>query len=171
MAPSLNEANAALAEDSTFVPALMVKGAAQEQRNERAAAADTYSKVIAKLPVFTPAQKRLAALYAESPDTLPRAHELAMEARKSLPDDGELLRIIAVISYHRGEYAQAAQQLEASREASPLTAKEWFYLGMARWKQKSPTAKEALQSALSANVEEPLAAEARRVVAELEAGK
>ena len=75
-----------------------------------------------------------------------------------------------MISYQRGEYPYAVQLLDGSAKKSPLAPKELYYLGMARYKTKADPAatKEELKSALDGGLAEPMASEAKRVVAELE---
>ena len=55
-----------------YVPALMAKAAIQLQRNDAKAAANIYLQVLNKYPDFAPAQKRLAAIYADSADKAAR---------------------------------------------------------------------------------------------------
>ena len=72
-----------------YVPALMAQAALLAQRGEAKAATETYSNILRRLPDFAPAQKRLASLYAQDPSTVAAAYDLAMKARKTLPDDPE----------------------------------------------------------------------------------
>jgi len=153
-----------------YVPALMAQAAIQLQRNDPNAAAAIYSQVLGRYPDFAPAQKRLATIYAESPDNLAKAYDLAMKARKTLPDDPELALTLGEINYQRKEYAYALQLLQESARGKPLDAKALYYLGMShlRLRQK-PQSREALERSLAAGLQEPLAAEAKRVLAESKA--
>ena len=47
------------------------------------------------LPDFVPAQKNLAALYAQDPENLAKAFTLATKARAALPDDPALTETLA----------------------------------------------------------------------------
>jgi hypothetical protein len=74
-----------------------------------------------------------------------------------------------MISYQRGEYPYAVQLFEGSAKASPLAAKELYYLGMARFKANAAqsTTREALESALDGGLAEPMATEAKRALEEV----
>ncbi|HEY5814692.1 MAG TPA: hypothetical protein VIT23_18815, partial [Terrimicrobiaceae bacterium] len=98
------------------------------------------------------------------------AYDLAVKARKSLPDDPELAQTLAKLSYDRNEFAYAVQLLKQSAERRPLDAQDLYYLGMSQLKGKDKIqSRETLSQALSAGLQNPLATEARRVLAELEA--
>ena len=49
-----------------------------------------YNDILRRFPDLAPAQKHLAVLYAQDEATIPQAYELAVKARKILPDDLEL---------------------------------------------------------------------------------
>ena len=83
--------------DPNYVPALTVRAAIEEQRGEAKTAIATYDAILQRFPDFAPAQKHLAALYLEGPATLDKAYDFAVKARKALPDDPELARILGQI--------------------------------------------------------------------------
>lgn len=162
------EMEALLRSDPEYVPALMARARLQEGRDDREAAASTYGAVLERFPRFAPAQVRLAALFAEIPDKRAKAYELAVEARKALPDDPELARTLAEISYYRNEFAYAAQLLRESAAKEPLGATNLYYLGMSlRGLKDNAGSQDALQQALSAGLQEPLSTQARQVLSEL----
>ena len=133
------------------------------------AASKVYSEVLNRFPDFAPAQKRLAALYAEDAEKREDAYDLVMKARKALPDDPELDQILAELSYQRKDFAYAAQLLRRSSEKGPLDAKYLYYLGMSHLKANDkPQSREALRRALEAGLQEPLASDAKAALAELE---
>jgi len=167
------EIESTLKADPAYVPALMLRAAEEEKRGDRNAAVTSYTEVLRLYPTFAPAQKRLASVYTDTPENRDKAYSLAVEARKTLQDDVELIRTLGILSYQRGEFSYAVQLLETGAKAGPLNAKELFYLGMARVKAKSPaaSAREALRSAVDAGLAEPQATEAKRALAELEAQK
>jgi Flp pilus assembly protein TadD len=86
-----------------------------------------------------------------------------------LPGDPALARLLARLCYERKEYARAIQVLQESARIRPLDADSFYYLGMSysQAKQRSQ-AQESLRKALAAGLHEPLAADAKRVVAESE---
>jgi tetratricopeptide (TPR) repeat protein len=153
--------------DPKYVPALTARAAIEEQRGEAKTAVATYNEILKRFPDFSPAQKHLAALYFEDPNALDKAYELAVKARKTLPDDPELARTLGEISYQRKEYPRALQLLQESARATPLDAKGLYYLGKSHLEAKQkPQAREALERALAAGLQEPLASEAKRLLAE-----
>ncbi len=159
------EVAAKLSQTPNYVPALMQRGAAEEKANDRKAAISTYNAVLHRFPLFVPAQKRLASLYSEDDATLDQAYSIAVEARKSFPNDLDLAKTLGTISYKRGDVAYAAQLLEMAFKSSEFNAKDLYYLGMTRWQKKAVAeAKEALSAALRAGLAEPMAAEASRVL-------
>jgi predicted Zn-dependent protease len=124
-----------------------------------------------RFPDFVPAQKHLASLYAANPEKRGLAYDLEMKARKALPDDPELAEILAELSFQRKEFAYAVQLLQGSSEKKPLDAKLLFYLGMSHLKVNDKLqSREALRQALAAGLPDPLASEAKNVLAELEKG-
>ncbi len=153
-----------------YVPALTVRAGIEEQRGEPKAAIATYSAILQRFPDFAPAQKQLAALYLENPGGLDEAYDLAVKARKALPDDPALARTLGEISFQKKDYGRALQLLQESGRKNPLDAKGLYYLGMSHLQLKQkPQAKEALEGALAAGLQEPLASEAKRGLAESKA--
>ena len=152
-----------------YVPALMAQAAIQLQRNDVKTATGIYLQVLRQYPDFAPAQKRLAAIYADNPDDLAKAYDLAMKARKTLSDDPELARTLAELNFKRKEFAYAIQLFQQSAASQPLPPKDLYYLGMAQLQTKQdPKGREALERALAAGLQDPLAQEARQRLAELQ---
>lgn len=150
-----------------YAPALMAQAAIQLQRNDPRAAAAIYSQVLQKYPDFAPAQKRLAGIYSDSPDGLTKAYELAMKARKTLPEDAELARTLAELSFQRKEFSYAIQLFQQSAAKQSLSSKELYYLGMAQLQTRQETkGRETLQRALATGLQDPLAQEAKKRLAE-----
>jgi tetratricopeptide (TPR) repeat protein len=150
-----------------YVPALMAQAAIQLQRSDAKAATGIYFQVLRQYPDFAPAQKRLAAIYAENPDDLTKAYDLAMKARKTLSDDPELARTLAELNFKRKEFAYAIQLFQQSATKQPLPPKDLYYLGMAQLQTKQDAkGREALERALAAGLQDPLAQEAKQRLAE-----
>jgi tetratricopeptide (TPR) repeat protein len=151
-----------------YVPALIARAAIQEQRGESRAAAATFDEVLRRFPDFTPALKHLASLYVEDPDHIADAYDLAMKARRTLPDDPELAQVLAEISYKRKQFAYALQLLQESAKKRPLNATYLYYLGMCHWQLKEKSqSQDALGRALAAGLQEPLLTDARDALAQL----
>ena len=147
----------------------MAQAAIQLQRNDAKTATGTYLQVLRQYPDFAPAQKRLAAIYADNPDDLAKAYDLAMKARKTLSDDPELARTLAELNFKRKEYAYAVQLFQQSAANQPLPPKDLYYLGMAQLQTKQDAkGRETLERALAAGLQDPLAQEARQRLAELQ---
>ena len=164
-----SEIDKVLKTDPKYVPALMVQAAIQLQHGGSEAAAATYSEVLRRFPDFAPAQKHLAALYSKDPKRRDQAYDLVMKARKVLPDDPEIAQMLAELSYQKKEFAYARQLLEESAKKRPLGAESLYYLGMSHLKSnEKQQSREALRQALAAGLPDPLALEARSVLAELE---
>jgi tetratricopeptide (TPR) repeat protein len=150
-----------------YVPALMAQAAIQLQRNDAKSAAGIYSQVLRQYPDFAPAQKRLAAIYVENPDDLAKAYDVAIKARRVLPDDPEVARTLAEINFKRKEFPYAIQLLQESARKGPLPAKDLYCLGVAQLETKQDAkGRETLQRALAAGLQEPLAQDARNRLAE-----
>jgi tetratricopeptide (TPR) repeat protein len=152
-----------------YVPALMAEAALLTQRREVKQATETYGNILRRLPDFAPAQKRLAMLYAREPSTVAAAYDLATKARKALPDDPELSELMGRLSYEKKEYPRAIQLLQESSRKRPLDADSLFYLGMSQLQTRQKTeAQGILNQALVAGLQDPMAAEAKRALADLQ---
>ena len=164
-----SEIERALKTNPNYVPALMAQAGTLLKRGESKAAAATYTEVLRRLPDFAPAQKRLAALYLDIPEKREEAYDLAAKARRTLPDDPELAQVLAELSFQRKEFAYAVQLLRQSAKKKPLEAKYLYYLGMSHLKVKDKIqSREALDQALAAGLQDPLASDARRAITELD---
>jgi uncharacterized protein HemY len=150
-----------------YVPALMAQAAIQLQRNDAKAATGIYLQVLRQYPDFAPAQKRLAAIYADNPEDLAKAYDLAVKARKTLSDDPELARTMAELNFKRKEFSYAVQLFQQSAAKQPLSPKDLYYLGMAQLQTKQDAkGRETLERALAAGLQDPLAQEAKKRLAE-----
>jgi tetratricopeptide (TPR) repeat protein len=163
------EVQAELKSNPDYVPALMAEAAIQLQRNDPKTVTDIYLQVLRQYPDFAPAQKHLAAIYANNPDDLTKAYDLAMKARKTLSDDPQLARTLAELNFKRKEFAYAIQLFQQSAANQPLAPKDLYYLGMAQLQTKQDAkGRETLQRALADGLQDPLAQEARQRLAELQ---
>ncbi len=168
--PAQAPAAASLAEqvlklDPAYVPALMVMAAINEQKSDIKAARQIYEKVLGRYPDFALAMKRLAILGAEDPGDNSRILDMAIKARQTFPDDMELGRALGIINCKRGNYRTAADLLKQSVSQYPNDAKAAFYMGMCQYSLKKPDeSKQLLQRALTLNLPDELASEARRVL-------
>jgi tetratricopeptide (TPR) repeat protein len=149
-----------------YVPALMAEAGIQLQRNDAKAAAGIYSEILRSRPDFAPAQKQLAVIYADNPENLAKAYELAAKARKTLSDDPELARTLAELNFRRKEFAFAIQLFQESAAKQPLPPKDLYYLGMAQLQTRQDVkGRETLERALAAGLQDPLAQEVKQRLA------
>jgi tetratricopeptide (TPR) repeat protein len=91
-----------LGTDPGYVPALMARAAIQLRSGQIKGPIDIYNQVLKKYPDFAPAQKNLAELYLKEKDHRADAYNLAVKARKALPDDPDLAQIVAEALRKRG---------------------------------------------------------------------
>jgi tetratricopeptide (TPR) repeat protein len=155
--------------DPEYLPALMAQAALDEQGGQIKPATEIYAGILRRLPDFAPAQKRLAALYAQDPSVTATAYDLAAKARQALPDDAELAELLGQLSYEKKEYQRAIQLLQESARTKSLNANSLFYLGMSQLQIRQKTeAQGVLNQALLAGLQEPFATEARRALADIE---
>jgi Flp pilus assembly protein TadD len=152
-----------------FVPALMAQAVLDTKQGQIKRATETYDNILRRWPEFALAQKRLAALYAQDPSTLAAAYDLAAKARKTLSDDPGLTELLGQLSYEKKEYPRAVQLLQESARQRPLDANSLFYLGMSQLQaRQTAEARGALNQALAGGLEEPLATEAKRALADVQ---
>jgi tetratricopeptide (TPR) repeat protein len=152
-----------------YVPALMAQAALDAQRGQAKSATEIYSDVLRRWPDFAPAQKRLATIYAQDPSTVAAAYDLATKARKALPDDPQLAELLGRLSYEKREYPRAIQLFQETARKQALDANSLFYLGMSQLQaSQKAEARGALNQALADGLQEPLASEAKRALADLQ---
>jgi tetratricopeptide (TPR) repeat protein len=152
-----------------YLPALMAQAALDKQRGQTKPATEIYTDILRRWPDFAPAQKGLATLYAQDPSATATAYDLAAKARQALPDDAELAELLGQLSYEKKEYQRAIQLLQEGAKTKSLNANSLFYLGMSELQVRQKTeAQGVLNQALLAGLQEPLASEARRALANIE---
>ena len=165
--PSQTEVETVLKTQPDYVPALMAQAIIDLQQNKVEKAAGIYQDVLKKYPDFAPAQKQLAVTYAGDSGKLKQAYDLAMKARKALPEDPDVARTLAELSFKRNEFPYAVQLFQESAAKQPLPANDLYYLGMAQIQAKQEAeGRKNLEQALSAGLPDPLAQEAKKRLAE-----
>ena len=155
--------------DPDHVPALMAAAAAAEQRGDLNAASGFLEQALQHYPDFTPAAKKLASNYSETPGKEQRAYELAVKARAALPTDEAVARTLGIIYYQRGDFAGAVRYLnQGIQNPAVADGKSFYYMGMAQFKLKRlKESKATLQQALTKNLPAPLADDAKRTLAQI----
>jgi tetratricopeptide (TPR) repeat protein len=162
------EVEQVLKADPNYVPALMVSGLLRQENGNYPQAKQAFEQVLARNPLFVPATRDLAILCSQHFPDDSKAFDLALKARESFPDDPNLAKAIGVLAFRREDYGRAVQLLKESSQKLNNDAESLYYLGMAHYRLKRPEeSKQALQKALALNLSPQLAAEAKRVLAEL----
>jgi tetratricopeptide (TPR) repeat protein len=162
------EAQQVLAADPNYVPALMVSAIAREQQGKDLEAAQFYERALRCYPLFAPAARNLAILYAGHLADDSKAYPLAIKAREAFPQDPVLARTLGILAYRRGDFAGSAQLLKETARKRDRDAELFYYLGLAQYRlRQSKETKTSLQGALALNLSPKFADEARRILAEL----
>lgn len=159
-------------ESPPYVPALMAAAALEAQAGEAGHAIERYEAVLKRFPDFAPAQKELAVAFANDPARKEAAYDLANQARKTMPDDAQLAKVLGRLNYEKKAYPRALQLLRESGRKTPLDAEGLYYLGLSYKETKQDSeAKKALNEALAAGLAQPLAENARKSLAAMEKKK
>jgi tetratricopeptide (TPR) repeat protein len=149
-------------------PALMAWAAASGFKSDSAAAEQAYEKVLAHYPDFTPAEIRLARLYADEPANLNRAYELATKAHDELPNDPRVTKILGIILCQHGDYGRAANMLKESALKLNSDAELYYFLGTAQYHLKRMTeSKTSFQQALALNLSGKQADAAKQMLSQM----
>jgi tetratricopeptide (TPR) repeat protein len=154
------------------VSALMVKATAARHQGDAKVARETYEKVLARYPLFTPAQRNLAILLSASPADAKRGLEFATKARTAFPSDAELAKAFGMMLYHDGNFTRASTLLQESARTRADDGEVQYYLGLAQRQLKNSTAgNKSLERAIELGLPANLATEARKALAEGKSAK
>lgn len=154
--------------EPNYAPALLALASLQERRGEVKAACTTYEQSLTRFPLLSPATKWLARLYFDSVKDTTKAYAYAKQAREAFPQDPQVARILGSLEYERGNMQRAAQLLADSAKTFPTDPELHYRLGFALAKLKQSSAgQQALTTALALAPTSPLAAEAKRLLADL----
>lgn len=146
-------------------PALMAHATASEYNSDPVTAEQTYEKILQHFPEFTPAQERLARLYATDPAKLDRAVKLAAQAHDTLPDDPMAAKTLGIVLFQRGDYSHAVTLLQQSAFRSNSDPEVLYYLGAAQFHLKNHTDSKAnLQQALALRLSPQLVESAKQML-------
>jgi predicted Zn-dependent protease len=157
-----------LREDRDYVPGVFASAIVQQRAGNVPLARSQYQVILKKFPDFTPAHKGLATLLCKSPTDADVALQHAMKAREALPNDAEVARALGIIALHQKDYSRAALLLKEALRSHPGDAEGLYYLGVAQFHLKEKNeSRQTLQRALSLDGNAAFAAEARRMIAEL----
>jgi tetratricopeptide (TPR) repeat protein len=164
-APDAARVQQVLRADANYAPALMDEGLIQEQQGKGKEAEQTYEKVLAAYPLFAPAARQLAILYARDGNNDTQAYDNAKKAAAAFPDDADLAKAVGLVEYRRKNYAQSLQSLTQSARSKKDDAELFWYQGMDYYALKQPAdAKKALQHAVELKLPAGLDAQAKEVL-------
>jgi tetratricopeptide (TPR) repeat protein len=158
---------AALAVDPQFAPAVVVPGLLAEEKKDYVGARSAYERALQQRPGMLVAQRQLAILLGEKLPDDARAQQLASALRADMPEDASLMKVLGKIAYRRGEYREAARQLNAAAARESNDADVLYHLGMAQYHIKDQMAKSSLTRALALEPKATLTADAKKALAEL----
>lgn len=162
------EADQALKTDAAYVPALAVSALGQERQGHFQEAARLYERILAVYPLFSPATRNLAILYAQRLGEDTKAYAPAVRAREVYPQDPQVAKVLGILEYRKANYRRSAQLLGESSQKIKDDAELFYYLGMAQYQLKAaPESKAALEHALALNIQPKLADDAKRILLEL----
>jgi tetratricopeptide (TPR) repeat protein len=160
--------NDLLRTNANYLPAQAAAALLHQQQGNFQAARQSYEAILTRYPLFTPANKHLAAIYLQQNTELQKAFDYGVKARTAYPEDSEVARTLGIISYRRGDYRRAIDLLAESSRKRPNDAELFYNLGLAhhQLKQVAPT-KEAMNKAVALNGTATFAEDAKKILAEL----
>jgi len=154
--------------EPNYVPALMAAVAVYQQQGNVNGAKLACEKTLARFPLFAPANKLLATLYAEKLGDYQKAYEPALKAREAFPNDPEVAKTLGIVVYRRGDFKRAVQLLKESAGKLTTDADLFYYLGMAHYQLKEKNeSRNALRQAMALNANAQFVDDAKKVLAEL----
>jgi tetratricopeptide (TPR) repeat protein len=158
-----------LKSNPNYVPALVALAYINEQKANFSAAQQGYEEVLGQYADFSPAQRQLAILYAQDPNSdTQKAYQVAMQARLAFPDDSQVAKALGIIVYRQGDFARAENLLEEAADKRGNDAALMYYLGMSQYRLKDQAgSRTSLQRALALKLSGNLAEEAKRTLNEL----
>lgn len=167
-----SSADAVLQSDPDYAPALMIVAASEAANGAEAQAISRYQKILGKFPDFAPAQKALAFLYAEDKSRRDEAFPLATQAYRKLPEDAAVAQLLGELSYERKDHRRAVQLLQESDQRKKLNPQGRYHLALAyQASGQKEKAKSALEQAIGAGLPAAMDQEARKLLADLKAGR
>ena len=150
-----------------FVPALMGQALMDTNQGQIKRATETYDNILRRWPELRSRRNAWLRCTLKTLLCSLRGTDLAAKARKTLPDDLGLTELLGQLSYEKKEYPRAVQLLQESARQRPLDANSLFYLGMSQLQARQTSeARGALNQALAGGLQEPLATEAKRALAD-----
>ena len=155
--------------DPTYVPALFALASLERARGHSQASVEAYESILRVFPNFVPATRELALLLATEPSSEEKALKLGLKARENLPNDTDLARALAMLSFKKGDFAYARTLLEQVAASKPADAEVLFRLGLAHLQLKDkPRGKQALERSMALNLQGEFQEQAKAALAQLQ---
>ncbi len=163
-----DDAKQALQADAAYVPALMIAAANQQHAGDFKGAQQSYGKALDVYPTFTPAQRELTLLDARHFQDDPNGFAFGEKARTAYPDDSEVVKSLGILSFFQGKYPRSVELLRPIVAEGSSDGEIHYYLGMDYFQLKhNKESRQTLEKALTLNLPEKLAAEAKKTLASL----
>lgn len=139
----------------------------QERDGQIEQAIATYEKIIAAVPQFPSAIRRLALLYSERPADLSKAFEFATRARQAYPDDLDVTKLLGLLNFRRELYPRAIELLRQVVAKRTDDAELLYYLGDAHRRLKQwQECKQTLEAATGGKLPPSLVDQANSALTE-----
>ena len=172
MDESQKQYDAVLTREPNNVGVLTVTGLMLQLQNKKAEAIQRYERALQSDPRAGMAANNLAMLYAEDGKNLDRALNLAQTAVQQLPEAAESNDTLGWILYLKDLPSSAVGPFQKSIKQDPGNPIYHYHLGLAYVKLKDRTkARASLQQALQLKSDFEGAADARRLLRELDQGR
>jgi tetratricopeptide (TPR) repeat protein len=149
------------------VPINTMMGILYSREGNRAEAKKQYERVLQIDPHAVAAANNLAFLYADEGVNLDMALQLAQTAKQKLPASPEVADTVGWVYVKKALPSLAVKQLQQAADGAPTNAMIQYHLGVALTKTGDFTrGRQALQRALSLNLDPTAAADARKLLSE-----
>ncbi|MDB6032607.1 MAG: hypothetical protein JWM16_2945 [Verrucomicrobiales bacterium] len=143
----------------------------ERQKGNSAETKAILEKMTTVHPQFGPGKKAFAQLSADKLDDPAKSLELALEARKLLPNDSELSKLLGRVYLMKGDPKNALGYLRQARQALPNDPEILYYLGMTQFKLNDKVeSMKALAQAIALSPNAAFVPEAQRTLAKLPKG-
>lgn len=130
---ALNIINAMLQKNPKDTTSLMLAGIIRSEQKDYQEAADSYEKLLAINPQYSPALNNLAWLYCDDLGDLDKAYDLAQRARQLLPDDPSTADTLGWILFKKGQYLSALNLFQSSASGLSDNPEVQFHVGLAHY--------------------------------------
>lgn len=152
-----------------YLPGLAARGVIQRKAGQTREAIDTFESILFKNPSFAFASRQLAFLYSDSGRSQDqKVIEYGKRASEVFKKDSELANVMGRAAFQIKDYSQTVEYLNEGLSSSSNDAGVYYRLGISYCALQQPSlGKAALEKAISLQPNDPLAADARRLLAQI----